>query len=181
MIDKLAIQRKLKKEKLYKGEIDGLWGPLTQSAYSAYVRKQGGIVPPWLAIAEGEMGVAELYGSRHNPRIVEYHQATTLKAKADEVAWCSAFVNWCLQQLGIKGTKSAAARSWLNYGTPLAQPTYGCIAVFKRGSSAWQGHVAFYLVEDTEQVLVLGGNQSDKVCVTAMPRSSLLAYRACLI
>ena len=35
---------------------------------------------PWFEIAEGEeiAGVEEVAGSRHNPRIIEYHATTTL-------------------------------------------------------------------------------------------------------
>ena len=49
---------------------------------------------PWLAVAKREMdtGVDEIVGSRHNPRILEYHATTTLSAKdagSDETFWCS--------------------------------------------------------------------------------------------
>lgn len=40
---------------------------------------------PWMAIAEKELGVTET----NNPkRVVEYHQATSLKAKDTATAWC---------------------------------------------------------------------------------------------
>jgi hypothetical protein len=32
-----------------------------------------------------------------------------LKATTDEVAWCAAFVNWCLVSAGKKGCNSARA------------------------------------------------------------------------
>lgn len=46
-------------------------------------------------IATTQVGVNEISGNKHNPKIVEYHQACTLQASDDETAWCSAFVNWC--------------------------------------------------------------------------------------
>ena len=74
---------------------------------------------PWLEIAEREQGVAEVPGAGDNPRVVDYLMSTTLGSlenQNDETPWCSAFVNWCMEQAGIKGTNSAWARSWLDWG-----------------------------------------------------------------
>ena len=129
---------------------------------------------PWMDIAKGELGVKEKRGGE-NPRIIAYHAATTLKATEDEIAWCSSFVSWCLERAGIESTKSAWARSYLNWGIKLDHPKYGCIVVFSRGTDS--GHVAFYLSEGTDFVRVLGGNQSDSVCETSYPKSRILGYR----
>ena len=138
------------------------------------------MTPEWMQVAERELarGVRELPGPADNPRIVEYHAATSFRATDDEVPWCSSFVNWCLQQTGREGTRSAAARSWLYYGTALDAPEYGCIVVLARGTNPAQGHVAFYT--DTRpdgHLLLLGGNQSDAVSIAAYPSDRLLAYR----
>ena len=53
--------------------------------------------PKWLEIALKEVGVSEIKGGE-NKRILEYHASTTLKAKEDEIPWCSSFVNWCMVQ-----------------------------------------------------------------------------------
>jgi hypothetical protein len=67
---------------------------------------------PWMEIATAELGVHEnSLSGRHNARIIEYHQATTLRATTDETAWCSSFVNWVFRQSGRTGTNNAAARS----------------------------------------------------------------------
>lgn len=134
--------------------------------------------PIWMDVAEKELGVAEVPGDQDNPRIVEYHQATTLKATDDETAWCSAFVNWCMQQAKVLGTGSAAARSWLTWGKKLDIPEYGCICIFSRGTNPAQGHVGFYVGTDGwSHVKVLGGNQGNKVSVQSYPLSRLLGYR----
>jgi len=133
--------------------------------------------PKWLKAARAEMGVKEFVGPEHNTRILEYHKATSLKATTDEVAWCSSFANWCMDRAGIAGTNSAAARSWLQWGRALAEPTSGCIVVFKRGSSPTSGHVAFYLETRGTGILVLGGNQSNSVCITSYPASMVLGWR----
>ena len=136
--------------------------------------------PLWMRIAEAELAasVREVPGPDSNPRIVEYHSATSFKATDDRVPWCSSFVNWCLREAGIPGTRSAAARSWLTWGDPLETPEYGCIAVLARGTNPAQGHVGFYT--DTKpdgHILVLGGNQADAVSIAAYAPARVLAYR----
>jgi uncharacterized protein (TIGR02594 family) len=129
---------------------------------------------PWMSIAKKERGVKEKRGGE-NPRIIEYHAATSLKATEDEVAWCSAFVTWCLEQAKCKSTKSAWARSYLNYGEVLKQPKYGCILIFSRGKDS--GHVGFYMGEDETKYYVLGGNQGDEVNVSLYAKDNLLGCR----
>lgn len=129
----------------------------------------------WLRIAESELGVKEVPGSGDNPRIVAYHQTTTLKATQDSVPWCSSFVNWCIEQAGYKGTKSAAARSWLGYGEGCGEfiPN-GAIVVMKRKGG---GHVGFKVGEDQFHVHVLGGNQADEVNIRKYAHTQVLDYR----
>lgn len=133
--------------------------------------------PKWLDVARKEMGVHEIVGVKDNPRILEYHQATNLKASDDETSWCSSFCNWVMKQSGIQGTNSAAARSWLNWGAKLTKPEIGCVVIFERGNSTWQGHVCFYLSEDSNNIQVLGGNQNNQVCIASYPKARLLGYR----
>lgn len=132
---------------------------------------------PWYLVAKGEMDISEIAGSKHNKRILEYHQTTTLRATSDEVAWCASFVGFCLQKSGYESTKSAAARSYLQYGEKLEKPVEGCIVVFKRGSNPAQGHVGFYVGETQSTINVLGGNQNNKVCLKHYNKADLLAYR----
>jgi uncharacterized protein (TIGR02594 family) len=133
--------------------------------------------PPWLRTAENEIGIKEAPGAADNPRVLEYHSATSLGARDDAVAWCSAFVNWCMKQNDIPRTNSASARSWLNWGTRLDQPHKGCVTVLKRGSNPAQGHVALYVGDGAGSVRLLGGNQSDQVKVSVFPTSMVLGYR----
>jgi uncharacterized protein (TIGR02594 family) len=133
---------------------------------------------PWMAIARKEIGTKEVTGSKHNPRILEYHQATSLKAKDDETAWCSSFANWVMAQAGVEGTNRANARSWLDWGKKIEKPVPGAVVVFWRNSpTSWEGHVGFYVGEEGNNVLVLGGNQSNGVNVAKYPKSQLLGYR----
>jgi len=132
------------------------------------------IEPRWLTVAKGELGVKEIPGSGDNPRIVEYHQTTTLKATDDAVPWCSSFVNWCLEQAGVRGTKSAAASSWRDWGEELEEGRLGCIVVMRRQGG---NHVGFYMSEDADGVFVLGGNQGDAVNVKHFPWEIVTHFR----
>jgi uncharacterized protein (TIGR02594 family) len=140
--------------------------------------KAPAIQPPWLAIAQAELGVSETRGRQHTPKIVEYHKATELKATDDETPWCSAFVNYCMKKVKLDRTHSALARSWLSWGVPLKVPAYGCVVVLKRGRSSWSGHVGFYMGDNNASTIkVLGGNQGDKVSIANFPKSKVLGYR----
>lgn len=136
--------------------------------------------PKWYMIALGEMGQKEIPGSQHNPRIVMYHSTTGLSATTDEVPWCSSFVNWCFRECGYKYTKSATARSWLTWGNEMMDAYPGCVVILKRGNSDTAGHVGFYVEEDSKdpnRIIVLGGNQSDKVCEMSFSKDDVLGYR----
>lgn len=132
----------------------------------------------WMNVARAELGTREEPGVRHNSRILEYHRATSLQASADETPWCSAFANWVMAQCGIKGTNSAAARSWLGWGEALTEPRLGCITVLWRGTpDGPQGHVGFLDRIDARGIWLLGGNQGDKVSVAVFPPARLLGFR----
>jgi uncharacterized protein (TIGR02594 family) len=130
--------------------------------------------PKWIKFAEDEIGQKEIKGDKDNPRIVEYFSATTLKAKHDEVAWCSAFVNWAMQKAGYDGTKSAKAISWENWGVNVKKPIYGAIAVFDFGETG--GHVGFVVGKQGERLLILGGNQNDQVKKSLFKKTKIVAY-----
>ena len=123
---------------------------------------------PWMRIARAELGTKEVAGSRHNPRILEYHASTTLHAQSDEIAWCSSFVNWVLRQAGYRGTDSAAAASWIHWGVtgPMEE---GAILVIRNARAANSSltssgnHVGFLVQETDSHYILLGGNQSDQV------------------
>ena len=160
-------------KKLYTG-----WG-----SEKFLMRFEGPVTPPpdtgeplWLIIARQELGVSEISGSRHNRRVVEYHQTTTLRATDDETPWCSSFVNWCIIKAGLKGTNSAAAISWASWGiaVPLTQGKPGDVAVFTRTGG---NHVGFYLKHDANALTILGGNQGDEVNIATFSRARVMGLR----
>ena len=121
-----------------------------------------------MEIARAEIGTAEVAGGQHNPRIIEYHASTTLRAQSDEIAWCASFVNWVMREAGFQGTNSAAAASWIKWGTECSLRE-GAIVVIRNAQAAGSSlttsgnHVGF-LVEETEaHYVLLGGNQGNQV------------------
>jgi uncharacterized protein (TIGR02594 family) len=131
-------------------------------------------------------GVREVAGPGDNPRVVEYHAATSGKFVDDEVPWCSSFVNWCMEQSSIGKTGSARARSWLAWGKRINPPPVGAIAILQRGVGPQPGpevikapgHVGFYVGDASpEEILLLGGNQDNEVNVRVYPRAAVLAFQ----
>jgi uncharacterized protein (TIGR02594 family) len=94
-------------------------------------------------------------------------------------AWCAAFVNWCLSQAGVPHLGYATAKSWLEFGTPVAYPVFGCLTIIKPSSSTGSttGHVAFFVESRGNKVVLLGGNQGDKVSEVEFRESNVLGYR----
>lgn len=131
--------------------------------------------PKWLKRAFKEIGVKE--HENINPKIVEYHSFTSLRAKSDKVPWCSSFVCWCLEMSGIMSTRSAAARSYLHWGYKVLSAERGDIVTLKRGNSPTSGHVGFYLKEDKNYVYLLGGNQSNSVRISRYDKNRIIGIR----
>jgi uncharacterized protein (TIGR02594 family) len=136
----------------------------------------GGNAFPWMAIAQAELanGVRE---TRSNPRIEEYFATTTFGRHPDSEPWCSAFVNFCVKQSGLRSTGSALALSWLDWGQDAGGFVPGCIVVLTRGTPG-QGHVGFFVGQDTNgSIQLLGGNQHDSVNISTFPKARVIGSR----
>jgi uncharacterized protein (TIGR02594 family) len=129
---------------------------------------------PWMAKAKEQenMPVEEIPGAPSNPEIEKYFTATPLGRQNDDIAWCAAFVSWCIKQAG-GSTKhinfSARAADWLANGDQLPGPQYGAIAVTMPLVPKSSGHVGFVVAWDATRVKLLAGNQKnakgkDAVC-----------------
>jgi len=135
---------------------------------------------PWIKFALQEYGTKGIPGPGSNARVGEYLKVVGL-GPDDETPWCSAFANWCMTQAGIPGTKSGLARSWLRWAEAsqcLAAPVWGCVAILWRNKPTGpQGHVGFYVGRIGSNVVLLGGNQGNKVSAAEFPESRVLGYR----
>ncbi len=138
-----------------------------------------------LEIAFEEYGITETKGKKDNPRIIDYFNVVGFDGEKlkDETAWCSAFVNFVAIIGGYESTSKLNARSWLDVGEDIDidKINLGDVLVFWRESkSSWKGHVGFYIKEDAHYYWVLGGNQSNSVCIKRYPKKRLLkAKRLC--
>lgn len=135
--------------------------------------------PKWMQVARRELGVREIAGpSGSNPRIEEFLKSAGLHPN-DDIAWCSAFVNWCMEQAGLKGTDRGAARSWTRWGKHIDQPRPGCVVVlWREDPNGPKGHVGFFVSEDIARhtIKLLGGNQGNAVAEHSYPAFRLLGY-----
>lgn len=122
-------------------------------------------------VASKEIGHKELPGSsKDNPEIIKYWDGCKVKYEHDEVPWCAAFVNWVTMVCGIPGTRSGLAKSFVNWGVtiPLEKTIRGDVVVVTRPGG---NHVAFaaedYSPEWKKKGVfpILGGNQSNQVCI----------------
>ena len=130
--------------------------------------------PPWLSVARKQVGFVEKPG---NQGIEKYCGLAKCGHAGDP--WCAIFVNAMLETVGLPGTMSAMARSFENskYFKRLKAPAMGCIVTIWRGSkSSGSGHVFFYLGENDNGFVALGGNQKNQVCVQYEPKNRLTGY-----
>lgn len=133
-----------------------------------------------LEIALTQYGVKEIIGDIHNSVILGYlDDIGHGYINDDETPWCSTFINWCALKAGVERTYKLNARSWLDIGQeiPTDQAQLGDIVIFKRGTKAWQGHVAIYIKETPNFIYVLGGNQGNQVNIMKYPKVDLLGVR----
>ena len=69
----------------------------------------------------------------------------------------------------------------MEFGTPLAEPVFGCLTVVKPSSSTGSstGHIAFFVENEGGSVWLIGGNQvhGTKVSKSRFKRGDVLAYR----
>ena len=131
-------------------------------------------------IARSYIGTTEGPGTADNSIIMEmYASVGHTHVEHDNVAWCAAFVGYCLEKSGIRSTRKLTARSYLDWGVPVdvVDARQGDIGVIPRGSSSWQGHVFFIDRIEGQWVWGLGGNQDDAVNVRRYPASKLLGVR----
>ncbi|HWW46529.1 MAG TPA: TIGR02594 family protein [Xanthobacteraceae bacterium] len=136
--------------------------------------------PRWLLLARKYIGVREIKGPRHEQQIVKWWEAIGAPFRDDETAWCGAMVGGVLSEAGLPIVSGgAAARNWLKLPVKLDRPAVGCVVVFWRGTrDGALGHVGFVVGQDRfGNLMVLGGNQGDEVCIKPFSRDRVLGYR----
>jgi flagellar protein FlgJ len=142
---------------------------------------------PWMEIAEQEFRAGERRRGDADPdqHIEEYFSATSSgRQHSDNLAYCAAFVNWCLTRVGFRGNDSASANSLSTWGRPTRgnKPAYGAIAVVHFPTGGY--HVTFVNGNasgrsNAPRIATLGGNQghAHEVSHSAIPESWITHYR----
>jgi uncharacterized protein (TIGR02594 family) len=168
--------------------------------YLSVVQQRSGGRPSYLLDGIAREGMGEAL-ARKNTTIVKYFDgvktdperdpkkkgrswdvAPVNEARAGDwrvTAWCAAFVSWCLKQSGAPSLGYATADAWLRFGTPLPTPVYGCVAIIPPSASTGSttGHVAFYEKSTAQAIVLIGGNQGDKVSRMEAQANRVLGYR----
>jgi uncharacterized protein (TIGR02594 family) len=141
-------------------------------------------LPKTVSLGLAEFGIAEVVGKGSNRTIIswrdELNQAGVKISgySDDDIAWCGLFA----AIITYRRMKNAAevvkdplwAQNWAKYGVKATKAMLGDILVFVRKGG---GHVGIYIGEDDSCYHVLGGNQSNKVCITRILKSRCIAVR----
>ncbi len=133
--------------------------------------------PSWYRLAESLIGTKEVPGPASNNIIVGWLVKLGAAWRSDDVPWCGTFTGYCLKTSGVKIPANFAwAKAWATWGTERTRDnlSYGTVLVFTRDGG---GHVGFYAGEDDTHYHVLGGNQSDAVNISSMPKARCIGSR----
>lgn len=197
------IQISLMKSGYNPGVIDGVWGRNTIDAVKKFQKDKGlnvdgivgektasilfsdpqdttskpSLIIPWFEEAKRLVGTKEFVGAGSNPIIMEWSDSLDIRYNGDDVPWCGLFVAHCigasLPEEVLPGNP-LGARQWEKFGKRIT-PSLGAIMVFWRESmQSGKGHVGFYMGEDQDAYQILGGNQSDAVCLTWVNKNRFL-------
>lgn len=149
-----------------------------------------GVLPRTIQEAFKEYGTLEVPGKASNAKILGWAKEVGINKgyTDDSIPWCGLFAA-VIAHRAEKDVVDAPlwARNWAKFGTEVGylaatklkfvagkKASLGDILVFVRDGG---GHVCFYLGETPTHYLAIGGNQSDKVCIAAIPRSRCIAVR----
>lgn len=146
------------------------------SRYAWLAREPG---PKMIVEALKLFGTMEKPGSANNPTIVAWAKEVGGEVadvyKADSIPWCGLFMAVVAKRAGKEPPKHPLwALSWSAFGAKAPAPALGDVLVFTRSGG---GHVGLYVGEDASAFHVLGGNQSDRVCIARIAKARLYAAR----
>ncbi len=131
-------------------------------------------------------GTLEAPGAADNPQILAWADEVSGSGNTsgswydrDSIPWCGLF----LAVLAVRAAKPVPheylrAKAWLTFGRRAARPELGNVMIFSRGDpNGPSGHVGLYVGETDHFYYVLGGNQSDSVCITRQAKHRLIESR----
>ncbi len=136
--------------------------------------------PQLLIKALGLIGTKEIVGIKNSETIMKWAKELGLGKTYvnDEIAWCGLFMAYCCRlaglETGLTPTETLWALNWNRFGTRQKTAMLGDVLTFKRNGG---GHVGIYVGEDETCYHVLGGNQSNQVCITRIEKIRLSGIR----
>lgn len=124
-------------------------------------------------------GTIEYAGVGNNPIILSWAKETKTKTddwyNSDSIAWCGLFMAVVAQRAGYElPNQHLRALQWASFGRKVSEAVLGDVLVFKRNGG---GHVGLYVGETLNEYYVLGGNQSDRVCITRIKKDRIYDIR----
>jgi uncharacterized protein (TIGR02594 family) len=200
------VQQALAQKGFDPGVIDGVWGRRTEAAVRSFQTSQNlqsdGVVGPitwkallgttsvgkviddpvlsWFQEARHLLGVTEDLTPGSNRVIIDWASDLGIPYKSDDIPWCGLFVAHCIGSTLTREplpNNPLGAKQWIKFGAP-CQPKSGAVMIFWRVTpTSGKGHVGFYAGEDDDAFHILGGNQSQKVCVARVAKSRLVGAR----
>lgn len=140
---------------------------------------------PWADVIFSELlaEVREWDDPGENPRILEYFRVGCpgyKPAQGDETDWCAALMWFALVEAGcvVPEKRKPVARDLLRLEEKVLVPRNGDVAILWRDSkTSWQGHVGILVGQTATYFYLLGGNQGDRVSVSAFATHRILGFR----
>ena len=126
------------------------------------------------------VGTKEIIGVKNSETIMGWAKELGIEKiyVNDEIAWCGLFVAYACHKakldIPFTAKDSLWALNWNKFGTKQTTAMLGDVLTFKRNGG---GHVGIYVGEDATCYHVLGGNQSNMVCITRIEKSRCAGIR----
>lgn len=140
-----------------------------------------GTLPKTIQEALALLGTAEVVGKGSNKTIMSWRDELNLAGikiegySDDDIPWCGLFAAIVAHRAGKTVVKDPLwARNWAKFGVSTMKASLGDCLTFVRNGG---GHVGWYVAEDSTAYHVLGGNQSNKVCITRVAKDRCIAVR----
>ena len=136
--------------------------------------------PHILMQARALIGTKEIIGTIHSKVILSWAKTLGIDKiyTNDEIAWCGLFMAYVCNKSGLDlpftAKESLWALNWNKFGTKQTKAMLGDVLTFSRNGG---GHVGIYVGEDDTCYHVLGGNQSNMVCITRIEKTRLSQIR----
>lgn len=114
----------------------------------------------WMIEAKRHLGMHEI---KHNFILKDWLKELKCEWLGNNPAWCGIYIAKVYKTCGMNYPKEFyRAASFRTFGTQLARPAYGCLAIKTRKGG---NHVCFVVGKTKAgKLIVIGGNQSDQVC-----------------